>query len=48
MDGKETLKTLCNPVEIYKGYSVFEIDANGAKIKMMCLKDVQVICGDEK
>ncbi len=43
MDSNETLKTLCNTIEKYEGYSVFEVDFNSTKIKMMALKDVKCI-----
>jgi hypothetical protein len=46
MDSTETLKTLCNPVGKYMGYSVFEIDFNGKKVKMMSIKDVYSIVGE--
>lgn len=46
MNSIKTLKTLCNPKDKYRGYSVFEVDFNGTKIKMMSIKDVYAIVGE--
>ena len=41
MDSKETLKTLQDSGERFEGYSVFDVDFNGTKIKMVTLKDAK-------
>jgi hypothetical protein len=48
MNSNETILTLCNPVDKYKGYSVFEIDFNGYKINVMTLKDIKFFVSNMK
>ena len=43
LKSSEVLNTLCNPVSKIDNYSVFEIDFNGTKIRMLTEKDVIAI-----